>query len=449
MKSLILKAVLIVFAAGVLMIGAILWQKPWDNPPTNTYVKTTAQTDFNVDTLIINAQVVTLNNNLEVLPHGWIAIKDGVISAIGSDSVDSKIKAKNTIDAANNIVMPGLLNLHAHMGMTNLNGKVPNQKLSDWLKALKPFEDALSQDDVYNASKLGYQTALKNGTTLVNDMYSYPAYSLLAAQETGIRAIIRLPLIKKDNSIIIDPVFPKATSSLISFSLAPNPLEQYSLPELTQIAALAENQNLPVHIHFEADNSDKTTFKKKYKLSPLATLQKSGLINQKLILAHGVYLTPKEIPLLANYKNTSVISAPRSEKALLTPITPVLSYLQAGEAIGIGTDDSPSSGSLDEFLDMRELYQSVTPCDNPLFCKNNFLKPELILKAATIDGAKIIGQDKQIGSIEIGKSADLILINADNQIFTNDNDLYTWLVQMASGQDVYLTIINGNVIYKL
>jgi 5-methylthioadenosine/S-adenosylhomocysteine deaminase len=449
MKSLILKAVLIVLAAGVLMIGAILWQKPWDNPPTNTYVKTTAQTDFNVDTLIINAQVVTLNSNLEVLPHGWIAIKDGVISAIGSDSVDSKIKAKNTIDAANNIVMPGLLNLHAHMGMTNLNGKVPNQKLSDWLKALKPLEDALSQDDVFNASKLGYQTALKNGTTLVNDMYSYPAYSLLAAQETGIRAIIRLPLIKKDNSIIIDPVFPRATSSLISFSLAPNPLEQYSLSELTQIAALAENQNLPVHIHFEADSPDNATFKKKYKLSPLGTLQKSGLINQKLILAHGVYLTTKEIPLLANYKNTGVISAPRSEKSLLTPITPVLSYLQAGEAIGIGTDGSPSSGSLDEFLDMRELYQSITPCDNPLFCKNNFLKPEFILKAATIDGAKIIGQDKQIGSIEVGKSADLILINADNQIFTNNNDLYTWLVQMASGQDVYLTIINGVVIYKL
>lgn len=449
MKSLILKAVLIVLAAGILMIGAILWQKPWDNPPTNTYVKTTAQTDFNVDTLIINAQVVTLNNNLEVLPHGWIAIKDGVISAIGSDSVDTKIKAKNTIDAANNIVMPGLLNLHAHMGMTNLNGKVPNQKLSDWLKALKPLEDALSQDDVYNASKLGYQTALKNGTTLVNDMYSYPAYSLLAAQETGIRAIIRLPLVKKNDSIIIDPAFPRATSSLISFSLAPNPLEQYSLSELTQIAALAENQNLPVHIHFEADSSDKATFKKKYKLSPLATLQKSGLINQRLILAHSVYLTSKEIPLLANYKNTGIISAPRSEKALLTPITPVLSYLQAGEAIGIGTDGTPSSGSLDEFLDMRELYQTVIPCDNPLFCKNNFLKPELILKAATIDGAKIIGQDKQIGSIEIGKSADVILINADNQIFTNDNDLYTWLVQMASGQDVYLTIINGNVIYKL
>lgn len=449
MKSLIVKAISIVLAAGILMIGAILWQKPWDNPPTNTYVKTTAQIDFNVDTLIINAQVVTLNNNLEVLPHGWIAIKDGVITAIGNDSVDSKIKAKNTIDAANNIVMPGLLNLHAHMGMTNLNGKVQNQKLSDWLKALKPLEDALSQDDVYNASKLGYQTALKNGTTLVNDMYTYPAYSLLAAQDTGIRAIIRLPLIKKDNSIIIDPAFPRATSSLISFSLAPNPLEQYSLAELAQIATLAQNQNLPVHIHFEADSSEKATFKKKYKLSPLATLQKSGLINQRLILAHGVYLTPKEIPLLANYKNTGIVSAPRSEKALLTPITPVLSYLQAGEAIGIGTDGSPSSGSLDEFLDMRELYQATTPCENPLLCKNNFLKPEIILKAATIDGAKIIGQDKQIGSIEVGKSADLILINADNQIFTNDNDLYTWLVQMASGQDVYLTIINGNVIYKL
>lgn len=440
MKRIVLATTLI---TALIIVGALFFshQKPKTISPQSP------KPIPNTDLLITHATIITVNPSAEIIKNGWITATGGKITGIGPGNPNPEIFPKKTIDAKGNILIPGLINMHTHMGMTGLQNKVKANQLPAWLATLGPLEARLTTDDVYTASKQGIEESIKNGVTTINDMYFFPESSLQAARELGIRAFIRLPLETKNDEIIFDQSLLDKRTDLINFTLAPNPIVSYNLTQLLNIARIAQAYNLPVHIHFASDTTEEKEYKSHFNLSLTDTLKQSTLLNTRLILAHSIFLNDKDIATLAQFPTIAVVSTPRSELRLGTKPTPLTTFLNKKITTSLGTDGSPSSGNLDLFEDMRAAALNNTACSGSL-CENGLgIKPEEIFRMATTHAAESLGMANLLGSIEKNKAADLVILNTSDQRFSDDSEIYNWLVYSASGKNVLYTIINGSIVF--
>ncbi len=405
---------------------------------------------YNADIIIKNATILTLNEKSEIIDDGWIVIRDGRIVGMGNGG--HNYTSREVIYAEGKVAMPGLINAHSHVAMTLFRGVDDSSKLADWISNVGDYEGEISEDDAYHGALLGEIEMIKSGTTTFNDMYFFEGAIVDSVKKTGMRAIIDAPFSFEKDRLKINRNFIEQNKNIstIGFSIAPNPLINFSKSDLNEIKKAISDNNFPLHIHIEEGRDEKSEFIEKYGLTPLQMLVDSGLLDNRVIMAHAVNFTDNEFRLISKYPNIGIALNPKTNFKLSGTTAPITKMMGYNFSLGIGTDGAGSSNSLDLFDQINFIAFAVGKCDSDGdYCENkNNIYPEKIIRMATIDGAKVLGLDKEIGSIEVGKKADIIFVDFEKIGLTPSYNIYSSLVYNTDGSDVTDSIIDGKVVMR-
>ena len=379
-----------------------------------------------------------------------ILIENENISKIAQNISEN---ADKIIDAKENVVMPGLINCHCHVAMSIFRETVDGYGLQDWLtKKIWPIEDKLTPEDIYNASILSFKEMTETGTTTVNDMYFMQEETIRAAKEIGVRIQTTRTLMdmagQEDGEIRLDEVrkllrdYPN--DEFITVNAGLHGLYTSSKLYAKKIIDFSKENKIPLHMHFCENAKEVSDIMASYNETPVDFL-KQNLIGTKAILAHCVKLTDEEIEDISKIDaDISIVTNPVSNLKLGCGIPKITKIQEEGINICIGTDGQGSGCSLDMFEQMK--YTA-------LLQKGVIEEPKVmpayeILKMATINGAKALGLEDKIGSIEEGKRADIILIDMHSTITTPINNVIAELVYNIKGSNVLTTIINGKIVLE-
>ena len=395
--------------------------------------------------VIKNGTVLTMSPNREKIENIDIIIEDDKII----DLVDNYEGVYDElIDATDKIVLPGLINSHTHLGMSYFRATNDNLSLQDWLNnKIWPIEDKMDEDDVYYGSLLSCIEMIKTGTTTSSDMYFYHNGAVKAIEETHMRCLFTRCLADINNdgderiNEFMDLYNRYKDNNLIKLSVAPHALYTCNLEYLKKCSKLATELNLPVHMHYLENKQEIDDIKKIYNMKPIEVLKKSGLINNKLILAHCTFLDEENLKAFKG-KDISVVHNPISNLNLGCGIANITKYKEYVN-VCLGTDSQGSGNNLNMLYHMSivDLLQQGLHEDSRVLSSYD------VLKMATINGAKALGMDKEIGSIEIGKKADIIMLDMTDSLTSPSIDIITNIVHNAYNS-VCMTMINGNILMK-
>jgi len=371
---------------------------------------------------------------------------DGKIKKIGS-KLD--LKAAEKIDGkGEKAVLPGLINCHTHAAMTLFRGYADDLPLKDWLeKKIWPLEAKLTKDDVYWGTKLACLEMIKTGTICFNDMYWAEEATVKATEEMGMRTKIGLvlldflPIGSKENIEKYWKAFQKKKLKITTFSIAPHSIYSVSRENLVWAKNFAKRNNLILHLHASETKEEVKDCQKKWKMRPVEYLDKIGLLGPSVVLAHGVWLSDKEIKILGKRK-CSVVYNPCSNLKLASGIMPYRKLKENNVNICLGTDGPASNNNLDMFEEMKvgALIQKYLEGDPTVVSASE------ILDTATINGARALGINS--GRVAMNKPADLILINLNDIAFSPGHNLVSDIVYSASGSAVSDTICNGKILMR-
>ena len=394
--------------------------------------------------VIKNGTVLTMSPNREKIENIDIVIKDNEIIELVNDY---KGQYDELIDATNKIVMPGIINAHTHLGMSYFRATNDNLTLQDWLNnKIWPIEDNMTDDDVYYGVLLSCIEMIKTGTTTSNDMYFSSMRAIDALLETKVRCLFTRCLsdINNNGNKVIDEFLELYNkykdNDLIKFSVAPHAMYTCNLEYLKKCSLLATKLNLPVHMHYLENKQEIEDIKRIYNMKPIDVLKKSGLINNKLILAHCTYLDDENLEEFKG-KDISIAHNPISNLNLGCGVADIVKYKDYAN-ICLGTDSQGSGNNLNMFYHMSivDLLQKGKYTDSTVISSYE------VLKMATINGAKALGMN-DIGSIEVGKKADIIMLDLEDSQAAPHIDLITNIVHNAYN-NVSMTMINGNILMK-
>lgn len=409
-----------------------------------------------VDLLIKNGTVVTMDSEKTVIDSGYVAVKDGEIVGIGKiESLGEKFTAKETIDAENRIVMPGLVNTHTHAAMTLFRGLADDLPLNEWLENyIWPAEKKLiNPDNIRKGTLLAAVEMIRSGTTTFNDMYFYWDEVAKACKEVGIRVMIgevffNFPgpnnLSGDENLGHIEEQIKKwKGDSLVSVAMNPHAPYSCSKELLEKSKKLADKYDVPIHIHISESEKEVSDMKEKNGMTPVEYLDSLGFLDHKVIAPHCVHLSKDDIKLLAKRK-VGVAHCPESNMKLASGVAPVADLLKTGVKVGLGTDGVASNNNLDMFksMDFASKLHKVFTGDPTV------LDAEAVVEMATIGGAKVLGLDEKIGSLEKGKRADLIIVDLEKPHLTPMYNVYSHLVYAAAGADVETVVVDGKLVMK-
>lgn len=407
-----------------------------------------------VDLIIKNALIATIDPAFNVILNGSIAIKDGkIIALLGEAKSLQDYKPKKVIDAKGSIAMPGLVNAHTHSSMVLLRGLADDLPLKEWLeKHIWPAESKwVSPTFIEAGTRLALYEMVKSGTTLFCDMYFLPEHSVAQIEKFKVRAVIGVPLLDFPTPISkpISESF-KRTHDLIGLlkssdkiEVAVSPHSPYACSEgvLRQAAEIAREYDKPLQIHLSEERWEGEKIFAERKVSPVAYLNSIGLLSNKTIAAHVNWLFDGDIEILRE-KGVGVVHNPQSNMKLATGISPVPDLLSASVKIGLGTDGAASNNDLDLFGEIETAAR---------LHKINRKDPTAVtakeaLKMATLGGAQVLRLDKEVGSLEVGKQADIILIDTDKPHMQPLYDVHSQLAYSAKGSDVKLVMVKGEII---
>ena len=404
------------------------------------------------DLTIWGGTILTLNPKNEIITNGQIDIKNGRIASIRSVDRPTELKAKKVLDASHCLVLPGLINGHTHTGMTLLRGYADDMPLYSWLHdKIFPVEKKWgSQDFVYLGTLLAILEMIRSGTTLFNDMYYFEEAAARAVHESGIRGICGQTLIEisgvEDTSKIFGQ-FDEYLSKTQNFprvlpAIAPHSVYGVSDSVWEKIVVYAEKNNLRVHLHLQETTSEVEDCRKKRGLTPTAFFEKIGLWRNRCVAAHAVCLEPSDIEILSRH-GVGVIHNPESNLKLGTGICPVVSLRKAGVKVSLGTDGAASNNNLDllqeaDFALKLQIFQNGV----------GKLTAEDIVKILTIEGAEAFKLDHEIGSLEVGKSADLIAVSLEGPHAVPVYNPFSHLAYSATGADVKHSVVGGSVLME-
>ena len=370
--------------------------------------------------------------------------------------IDKNIESSDfdkIIDANQMVAMPGLINTHSHISMSVFRETVDGYKTQDWLKKeIWPREDKLTKEDVYWASLLSCVEMIKTGTTTVNDMYFFTDSIIKAALDSGIRLQTSRALLgqdKNDRSRFseLKELIEKYKDNKITFNAGIHGLYTCNKEYMIECVKFAKDNSLPIHMHFCENEQEREDIISDYKVSNPASVIESNFDGVHNLLAHCVKINSKDIQILKN-TNTFISHCPISNLKLGCGIAPVKEMLDAGICVSLGTDGQGSGSNLDMFETMKFtalLQKGIN--ENP-----QLLDSYDVLKMATINGAKALMLEKDIGSIENGKLADIILLDMSEVLTKPLNNIFAEIVYNIKGYNVNTTIINGDVLmenYKL
>lgn len=406
------------------------------------------------DLLIKNGKVLLFKENDVVIEPKDILIRNGKITKIESKITENEKKDIKIIDAAEHIIMPGLINTHAHIPMSIFRETTEGCKLYEWLhEKIWPREDKLTREDIYIASMLSYIEMISTGTTCINDQYFMSEEIRQATKKCKVRAVLTRTIMDTDDSLEqrVEEFRDFYNSrdkneDLITYSVAPHSLYTCSDKCLKATANLAREYNLPIHIHF-LESIDEIKDIQKQHGKPAIEVLKEHFDGIHTILAHGVHLNSHDIEVLKTM-NCGIAHNPVSNMRLGCTIADTTRYLQEGINVALGTDGQGSGSNLDMFEAMRVaclIQGGIHENEERLTAKD-------AIRMATINGAKLLGLENKIGSIEIGKDADLILVNIEENLdnitmLPNLNEIAN-LVYNTSGRNVDTTIVKGNILME-
>lgn len=404
--------------------------------------------------LIKNALILTMTEDRDDLIKGDILIEGQQITAIGADLQRKPLEVDEVIDAEGMVAMPGLINAHNHSPMSLLRAFSDDLRLMEWLdKKMLPAESRMTGEDIYWGALLAMIEMIKSGTTAFADMYVHMNEVAQAVDQSGIRASLSRGLIDfgddggqrlREGIDLIEKWSGKADGR-ISTMLGPH--APYTCPPdfLQKVIRLAEELKVPIHIHLAETQEEVEKIKKKFGKSPTRYLYDLGMFSDEyhVLLAHAVHLDDQDIPLIKNNRG-GIAHNPMSNLKLGCGIAPVKKFMDEGITVGLGTDGAGSASSLDMFKEMKIAggLQKVSYYDPTA------LDAKTLLKMATVNGAKILGIDDYVGTLEIGKCADLILVDILQPHMVPHHDIYALLAYAATGADVNTTIVNGKVLMR-
>ena len=406
------------------------------------------------DILVTNGTVLTLDaGNTEII-NGAVAIAKDTITAVGPGDEFGEWSVSRVIDANGGIIMPGLINSHTHAAMTCFRGLADDLQLMTWLNDhIFPAEAKLDEHKVFWGTLLACAEMIMSGTTCFCDMYLYEDAVARAAKEAGVRAVVGEVLYDFDspNYGPIEKGF-EYTQTLIDtwkgdplVSIAVEPHSTYlCAPELLKRAFnLAQAFNLPLVIHLAESKSEVEQIKKRYGRTPVEHLAGLDVLAPNVLACHCVELTPNDITLLQR-SDVKVAHNVESNMKLASGVAPIPCLLKEGICVGMGTDGCASNNDLDLFLEM----DTVAKLHKAKTLDPTAMDARTVLRMATIQGARALGLNESIGSLEKGKKADLIIIDTHKPHLTPMYNPVSHLVYAAMGSDVRTSIINGVIVME-
>jgi 5-methylthioadenosine/S-adenosylhomocysteine deaminase len=409
------------------------------------------------DLIIHNGIIVTVNPDFEIFRSGFVAVKGGRVERVGHHGIEERLPdADVVIDAKEGIVLPGLVNTHTHLPMTLFRGLADDLSLMDWLNNhIFPAEAKhVNPDSVHTGTLLGCAEMLLGGTTTCCDGYFYESKVAEAVEQTGMRAVLAQGVIDFPAPGVPDPAENVNYAAAYTESwMNRNPKIRPSLfchspytcaaDTLKRAKAAATQKGVLFQIHVAETRTERDQILKEHGLSPVQYLDRIGVLDANTLLVHAVWVDAADIVTIAD-RGAKISHTPGSNMKLAVGVAPVPEFLKAGICTGIGTDGSASNNNLDLFQEMN-LTAKIH--------KVHTLDPTVIdarsaLEMATINGARAIGLDADIGSIETGKWADMIVVNTRQPHLTPLYNPASHLVYCASGADVRDVIVSGQVVVR-
>ncbi|MEG2275596.1 MAG: amidohydrolase [Clostridia bacterium] len=359
-------------------------------------------------------------------------------------------KGIKTYNLKGKVVMPGLVNAHNHMPMSIFRETVDGYTLQSWLsQKMWPLEAKLTEEDIYTGTLLSCLECIKTGTTTVNNMYFAAKSETPAIEKCKIRAVQTQNLLDangkgKENIELFKQMLKNKTDSpRITYSLGVHGFYTNSPKYLNEVNKLNPKKELPVHIHFCENDQEVEDICKMHKVESPVDLLEKYYAEDKLILAHCVKLDSSEILRLSKLTKASVVFNPVSNLRLGCGVAKIREMQTCGINICLGTDGQASGSSLDMFESMKIAALIIKG-----YYKDPLLMPAYeVIKMATINGAKALNLDEKIGSIEVGKQADIIAIDLNNITTSPINDILSELVYNVKGENVQMTIVDGEILY--
>jgi 5-methylthioadenosine/S-adenosylhomocysteine deaminase len=416
-----------------------------------------AQTELRHASIVIqNGTVVTMDGGGRVLSPGSVAIEGSDIVAVDHAAVISQqFRAAETIEAWGSVIMPGLINTHTHAPMVMYRGLADDLALMDWLqKYIFPAEaQTVSPEFVRAGTRLAALEMIQSGTTTYADMYYFEEEIARETKAAGLRGVLGQTIIQFPVADAKTPAeglaraeaFIKAFKDdpLITPAVAPHAMYTLDGPTLLACRDLAKRYAVPTIIHLAETAAEAKTAQERFKTSPVEYLEGLGFLGPGVLAAHAVWVSEQEVATL-KARGVGVSHNPESNMKLASGTAPVPQYLTAGVPLGLGTDGAASNNDLDMFEAMRTasfLHKLTTRDPRAVGAK-------AVLEMATIGGARALGMERRIGSLEPGKRADVIVVNMSTARQTPMYDPVSHLVYATRGDDVQAMVVNGKVLMR-
>jgi 5-methylthioadenosine/S-adenosylhomocysteine deaminase len=413
----------------------------------------------NVDLLITGGTIVTMDGDRRILENGYIVVNGDTIRMIGSGYPfvgKGTIIAKQTIDAKGKLILPGFINGHTHVPMTLLRGLHDDVTLDDWLrKYIFPAEAKnVTEDFVRWGTRLAAAEQIRSGVTTFADMYYFEDAVAEETKAAGMRGVLGETFIdfpapdNKTNAAMLEYTekFLKRWQGdpLIHAAAAPHSIYTCSAKTLQDSAALARKYHAPILIHVAEMKKELDDSLKQNGLTPVQYLEKLGVLGPDVLAAHCIFVDEKDRKILAD-RQVGCVHNPSSNMMLASGVAPLVEERAAGIAVGLGTDGPAGSNNdldLMEEMDLAAKLQKITKMDP------RALGAKSVVEMATIEGARALHMEKEIGSLEVGKKADIILISLEEPNAVPMYDIYAQLAYALKGSDVETVVIGGRIVMR-
>lgn len=409
--------------------------------------------------LVKNAEIVTMNEKEEII-HGDLYIENNRISDIGKNL---NYQADKTIDATNRTIIPGFIQTHIHLCQTLFRGQADDLELMDWLKQkIWPLEASHDEESLYYSAMLGIGELIQSGTTTIVDMetINHTDFAFQAMAKSGIRALSGKVMMDKGEEVPI-ALREQTSRSLqqssdllekwhgrengrIRYAFCPRFVVSCTEELLTEVRKLSDYHQVFVHTHAAENRGEIALVEQETGMRNVVYLDHIGLANERLILAHCVWLNEEEKKIIKK-RNVKVSHCPGSNLKLSSGIAQVPDLLEKGIHLSLGADGAPCNNNLDMLNEMRLAALIQKPIHGP-----TSMDARTVFRMATIGGAKAVGMGDEIGSLEIGKKADLAILNLnDFHMYPSQGvDTISRIVYSATRADVETTIIDGEVVME-
>ncbi len=410
-----------------------------------------------VSLIVAGGTVVTMDKGRRVIEDGAIVIRGDKIEAVGTRAeIAKKYRAKQTIDATGKVIIPGLINTHTHIPMTLFRGIADDLDLQEWLtKFIFPAE-AKNVDEAFvrAGTRLGLAEMIRGGTTTYCDMYYFEDAIAEETKKAGMRGVLGETIIQfpvadnktPDEAIAYTERFIRKWQNdpLIVPAAAPHAAYTVSTDHLKKIRAQSDRLNSPVLIHVAEtmnEGGDISKFTGQYAGTAVGYLDSIGFFSNRTIAAHSIFVNPRELDVLKRI-GVGLAHCPQSNMKLASGVASVPLMLEKDIAVGLGTDGAASNNDLNmwEEMDTAAKLHKVVAKDPKV------LPAEKVFEMATIRGARALHLDKLTGSIEIGKRADIAIVDFDGLHQTPFYNVYSHLVYATKASDVRSVIINGRIV---